>query len=266
MINHFKKTIRFYYRDYVRKLPWRETKNPYHIFISEVMLQQTQVTRVLKKYPEFLKTFPTFQSLAEAPLRTILKEWQGMGYNRRGKYLKEAAQIIVKEYRGTIPRDTRKVDALPGVGYATASSILCFAYNIPTVFIETNIRRVYIHFFFRDRDDVDDKEIYLLVEKTLDRKNPREWYYALMDYGAMLGKQKENPNKRSRHYSIQSTFEGSDRKVRGEILKIMLKEEKISKKNLFANLAIEKTRFDTIISQLEKEKLIGKRGSYYFVE
>lgn len=156
------------------------------------MLQQTQVPRVLKKYEEFLKTFPTFQSLAEAPLRDVLRVWQGMGYNRRGKYLRDAAQIVVTKYQKNFPHEPSLIDELPGIGYATACSIAAFAFNKPTIFIETNIRRVFIHHFFKDRRDIDDKELYSLVEAALDRIHPRDWYYALMDYGSYLAKTIKN--------------------------------------------------------------------------
>lgn len=265
-ISSFKKTITSYYRKNKREFAWRNTRNPYHIFVSEVMLQQTQTERVKKKYPLFLKRFPTIESLAKATLREVLQEWQGMGYNRRGKYLKESAEIMCKKYKGVVPKDIYLVDELPGIGPATAASIVCFSYNAPTIFIETNIRRVFIHFFFQDKTEIDDRDIFPLIEKTLDIKHPREWYYALMDYGAMLGKLKDNPNKKSKHYSVQPSFEGSDRKIRGQILRLLLEKNKLSRNEIMKKLNIEKKRGENLLRVLEQEHLIGRKADSYFIQ
>jgi len=186
------------------------------------MLQQTQVSRVLEKYPEFLKKFPTVETLANAPLAEVLRVWQGMGYNRRARYLRESAQKILNDHRGQVPKDERALLSLPGVGHYTANAILAFAHNEPRIFIETNIRRVYISHFFENRSEVSDKEILTTVEQTLDTKNPREWYYALMDYGAHLPKvARKNSNTQSKHYTKQSTFKGSLRELRGKIIRAL---------------------------------------------
>lgn len=206
-------------------MPWREDTSPYSIFISEVMLQQTQVSRVFRKYPEFLESFPSFSSLAEADLTDVLRAWQGMGYNRRGKYLRDGAKIIVEEHGGILPDNPVILDTLPGIGLATAGSISCFAYNKPTVFIETNIRRSVIFHFFKDQEAVHDSDILPIVQKCLQKIEKtksisyREWYWALMDYGTYLATYISNPNRQSRHYAIQSKFEGSDRQVRGRLLR-----------------------------------------------
>ena len=221
-IKKFQSEIRKYYKHHKRDLPWRRTKNPYRILVSEIMLQQTQVSRVLLKYPEFIKRFPNFRMLAGASTREVLIAWQGLGYNRRALALKKTAEIIVKKYRGVLPRDIVSLEKLPGIGRSTAGAVLAFAYGIAEPFIETNIRRVYIHFFFRHKKKVHDKKILELVARTLDRKNPREWYWALMDYGSMLGELPKNPNQKSIHYVKQSRFVGSDRELRGKILKILL--------------------------------------------
>lgn len=186
------------------------------------MLQQTQVARVREKYPEFLKAFPNVRALAEAPLSRVLTVWQGMGYNRRARFLRDAAQMILREHSGRIPKTERELRALPGVGHYTANAVMTFAWNEPRVFIETNIRRIFIHHFFNDRRDVHDNEIMPLVEQTLDHKDPREWYYALMDYGAHLPKvARINPNIKSEHYTKQSTFKGSLRELRGKIIRAL---------------------------------------------
>ena len=219
-IQAFRAQILAFYGHSGRSFAWRKTKNPYKILVSEIMLQQTQASRVTKKYPEFLRVFPTVKALAEAPLADVLAVWQGMGYNRRARYLREAAQKIIREHKGRMPKTEAGLRALPGIGHYTANAILAFAHNEPRVFIETNIRRVFIHYFFRDKQEVSDKEILILVEATLDTKNPREWYYALMDYGAELPKlAKKNSNIQSKHYAKQSKFKGSLRELRGKIVR-----------------------------------------------
>lgn len=211
----------FYGHSGRHNLPWRKTKNAYKILVSEVMLQQTQVSRVLEKYAEFLREFPTIQALAEAPLSHVLSVWQGMGYNRRALALKRLAEEVTIKHQGKIPRSRTELEALPGIGSYTAGAVRAFAFNEPEVFIETNIRRIFIHHFFNNRGEVSDKEIMPLVLATLDHARPREWYWALMDYGAHLPKVTANPNTKSKHYTQQKPFEGSHRQVRGKILKFL---------------------------------------------
>ena len=221
-IEQLQERVRAYYRAHKRNFPWRETRNPYRILVSEVMLQQTQVARVLVKYPEFIGAFPTVQTLAKAPLAEVLRVWQGMGYNRRAKFLKQASKEIVERHNGKIPSTIAELLSLPGVGKSTAGGILAFAYNIPVAFIETNIRRVFIHHFFPKKKTVSDSDILPLVEATLNTANPREWYYALFDYGTHLAQMMPNPNRRSRHHAKQSVFEGSRRQIRGRVLRVLL--------------------------------------------
>lgn len=217
----------FYEHSGRRSLPWRLTKTPYKILVSEVMLQQTQASRVLEKYSEFLKSFPNIAALANASLGDVLRVWQGMGYNRRARYLHEIARKIMSEYKGCAPKTEGELRVLPGVGHYTANAVLTFAHNEPRVFIETNIRRVFIYHFFKNKREVSDKEILPLVEATLDTKNPREWYYALMDYGAHLPKiVRKNPNKQSKHYTRQGTFKGSLRELRGKIIRTLSNKQK----------------------------------------
>lgn len=190
------------------------------------MLQQTQVGRVIEKYGEFLQAFPNVETLANASLTEVLRVWQGMGYNRRALALHTLAKEIVKKYKGKIPHTRVELEALPCIGQYAAGAIRSFAFNEPEVFIETNIRRVFIHHFFQLGGStsklVSDKEILPLVEATLDTGNPREWYYALMDYGVHLPKiVKINPNKQSKHYVKQGVFKGSLRELRGKIIRIL---------------------------------------------
>ncbi len=213
-------------------MEWRHTTDPYKIVVSEVMLQQTQVPRVAVIYPKFIERFPDFAALAAAEQADLLAAWQGMGYNRRALNLQKLAGVIVNEYNGTVPQDPAVLATLPGIGPATSCSIAAFAFNRPVVFIETNIRRVFIHYFFDDDKIVDDSELLPLVAAMLP-ENSREWYWALMDLGTALKSSVKNPNQRSRHYTKQKTFEGSDRKIRGSVLKKML-EQKRGSPDVFA--------------------------------
>jgi A/G-specific adenine glycosylase len=221
--SRFKRKVFAYYRAAGRHdLPWRKTRDPFEILVSEVMLQQTQVSRVLKKYPEFLKRFPTARALADASVRDVIATWQGLGYNRRALLLKRAAETIICNFGGKFPKTAGKLESLPGIGQSTRGAIMAFAYNTPTVFIETNIRAAFIHEFFPKKKKIADKDIVQLIEKTLDSKNPREWYYALMDYGVHLKQTTINPSRKSRHHTKQSPFKGSNREVRSRILKFVL--------------------------------------------
>lgn len=258
----FQTIIVDYYQKYRRHMPWRETNDPYRILISEVMLQQTQVSRVMMKYEVFIKQFPTFQSLKNASLNDIMKVWSGMGYNRRALYLKKITEIVIEKYNGVLPKNPELLDKLPGIGNATAHAIAAFAFDYPSIFIETNIRRVFIHFFFSDKRNVDDKDILPLVDKTLDKKNPREWYYALMDYGTMLAKTTENPNKKSKHYSVQSKFVGSDRQIRGQILKKLIKSGPLQYNQIIEQI-IDPARLHRILNTLQKEGLVQEKKGIY---
>jgi A/G-specific adenine glycosylase len=231
-LTEFTHTVWDYYKKHGRHdLPWRKTKDPYKILVSEIMLQQTQVLRVAPKYAEFLKRFPTIKTLSEAPLRDVLRMWQGLGYNRRAVNLKRAAETIVKEYRSKFPIDKMSLMKLPGIGAATAGDLLAFAFNIPAVVVETNIRTVFIHHFFKNKQKISDKDILPFIEKTVDQDNPRDWYYALMDYGSFL-KQKENNISKSLHYKKQAPFKGSNRELRSHILKLILKKKRTEKEIL----------------------------------
>jgi A/G-specific adenine glycosylase len=241
------------------------TSNPYRILVSEIMLQQTQVERVSTKYKEFIKRFPSFKSLERSSLRDILEVWQGMGYNRRAVALKRIAETVISDFRGRLPSAEDELIKLPGIGKYTASAILAFAFNKPTAFIETNIRRVFIHFFFQRRALVRDSEILPLIEKTLDRSNPREWYYALMDFGVMLKRKTENPNKRSAHYRKQSPFQGSNRQVRGMILRLLLRKPDITESEIICELRSDPEKIKENLSVLQNEGFVWKKGKRFNV-
>jgi A/G-specific adenine glycosylase len=259
-VRSFRRKIYRYYRAHGRALPWRTTRNPYHILISEIMLQQTQVDRVVQKYKEFIARFPDLKTLAEAPLRNILQVWQGMGYNRRALYLKKIAEDVAEKFNGRLPGKAEVLTGLPGIGKNTAGSIAAFAFNKPVVFIETNIRSVFIHFFFSDRSDVHDREILPLVETALDAENPREWYSALMDYGVMLKKNHPNPSRKSAHHQKQSKFEGSNRQVRGMIIRMLTENPHITEASLIKKLPAQGQKAKENLQQLCIEGLVKKIG------
>lgn len=215
-LDTFKRTVWQYYHAHKRPMPWREHHDLYSVLVSEFMLQQTQVSRVVPKFQSFMHTFPTLESLATAPLANVLIAWQGLGYNRRAKYLHAAAGGL---WSLEEPHDVSTLIQQPGIGPNTAAAMVAYAYNKPVVFIETNIRTVYIHEFFADASDISDKLILALVNRTLDQDNPREWYWALMDYGAYLKSQKLGAITRSKQYRKQPTFKGSLREMRGMILR-----------------------------------------------
>jgi A/G-specific adenine glycosylase len=229
------------------------------------MLQQTQTERVVQKYQQFLNSFPDFPSLAQAPLREVLRVWQGLGYNRRAMALKKIAQIVVGDFHGNLPSSPEALMSLPGIGKATAYAICAFAFNEPVVFIETNIRRVFIHHFFQKENDVKDTQILPLVEKTLDTSNPRKWYFALMDYGVMLKKQYQNPNRKSAHYQKQPPFEGSNRQIRGMILKALTLESWISQREIIRRLGKDPERVKKNLTQLQKEGFVRKKRSRFTI-
>jgi A/G-specific adenine glycosylase len=217
-VAEFRDSIWRFYAEQGRPFPWRETDDEYEILVSELMLQQTQTDRVLKKYRPFLDKFPDYRSLADATTSGLLEMWQGLGYNRRALGLREICRRV-REAGGRLPSDRETLLSYPMIGPGTAGSLRAFVFDIPSVFIETNIRRVIIHRFFSERDTVSDREILPVVEAVLDKRDPRHWYYALMDYGVHLKKRLPNPNRRSSHYRRQAPFEGSNRQLRGRILR-----------------------------------------------
>ncbi len=218
----FQRTVYAYYSKNGRSFPWRATRDSYLILVSEVMLQQTPVARVLLKYRVFIEHFPTMEALARAPFKAVLSVWQGLGYNRRALFLHHLAQIVVHKHRPALPRTVEQLQGLPGIGQSTAAAVCAFAYNVPVVFCETNIRSVYLHCFFRGKTGISDRQLLPIIEQTLDRQDPRTWYYALFDYGAMLKEKYENPSRASLHYARQSPFEGSRRQVRAQTIAFVL--------------------------------------------
>ena len=246
-----------------RELPWRNIDDPYAVLVSEIMLQQTQVSRVEKHWQRFLELFPTLDALAAADVSLVLENWQGLGYNRRALALKRTAEQCSVEYGGVLPADESRLLALPGIGKATAGGVLAFAFQKPALYLETNVRTVFLHELFPDEEGVSDKTLEPLVLATCSKDDPRGWYYALLDYGAYLKSIMPNPSRRSKHYTKQSTFEGSKRQKRAELVRIVLGNPGISveeaKRSLDkfeqekGRLPVEETQFTDLVKTLTTE-------------
>lgn len=259
----FRKLIYRYFRCNGRALPWRENPTPYRVFISEIMLQQTQADRVARKFEEFIAAFPDFRSLAAASLKEVFEHWRGLGYNRRALALMKSAEIVCREHGGELPAGRDALIALPGVGAATASSIAAFAFNAPVVFIETNVRTVFIHFFFQGAERVPDGRILPLAERALDRKRPRDWYNALMDYGVMLKKKHGNPGRMSAGYRKQSPFRNSRRQVRGAVLRALAEAPLSSAKDCENMVGADESAVREVLAELRHEGfIVEERGKF----
>jgi A/G-specific adenine glycosylase len=227
------------------------------------MLQQTQVERVIPFYAEFTKRFPTVQKLADASLADVLKIWQGLGYNRRAKMLQQAAKEIVAKHKSKFPQSVEELEKLPGIGPYTARAVAAFAYNQDVIFIETNIRTAVIHHFYPRKKKVSDKEITKILEEALPIRKSRDWYAALMDYGAHLKRSGIKLNTKSKHYAKQSKFAGSNREARGAILKELAKGAATQSRLLGLLGDDRRTQLRSALSSLLSESLIEKRGNRF---
>jgi A/G-specific adenine glycosylase len=261
-IKEFRRVVYHYYREAGRAFPWREHITPWGVLVSEFMLQQTQTARVADYWTRWMKLWPTPEALAKAPLEAVLREWSGLGYNRRARFLRDCAASLTERYAGVVPALPEELKTLPGIGPYTSGAIACFAYNHPAVFIETNIRGAVIHCFF-PAGPVADAALLPILEKALDRKNPREWYYALMDYGAALKKLTANPARRSVHYAKQSRFEGSFRQKRGRVLKSLAFDGPAGLLQLAERIGMETKDLYPVVDALAKELMVAREGEIY---
>lgn len=264
--NEFIDHVWTYYHDHGRhELPWRQCNDqgvldPYYVLVSELMLQQTQVNRVIPKFQEFVGVFPNFSSLAQAPLSSILILWNGLGYNRRAKFLWQSAGAVTDIFKGVLPDQKEDLITLPGIGPNTAGAIMAYAYNKPVAFIETNIRTVFIHHFFTGEEKVPDHVLMPHILSTLQKDNPREWYWALMDYGTYLKQTVGNVSRSSKHFVKQSAFKGSRRQIRGQVIKL-LTHRSYSKDELTATIKDE--RLILVLDDLRVEGLITFSNDLY---
>lgn len=262
--NRFIQTVWEYYRQYGRhNLPWRQTTDPYRIVVSEIMLQQTQVVRVLPKYQAFVRRFANTKQLAEAPLRDVIVLWQGLGYNRRAKLLHDCACMVRDAHAGRWPRTKDGLLQLPGIGPYTAGAILAFAYEEAVPIIETNIRTVYLYHFFSGHTQVSESELLTCISRTLPNRDIRQWYWALMDYGSYLKKEHGNNIKQAKIYQKQSRFVGSDRQVRGAIISHLSVHEQQTVTSICRALSYPVSRIRTQIAALEHEGLVVYENRKY---
>jgi A/G-specific adenine glycosylase len=263
----FRDHVLGFYADWGRSFPWRETADPYRILLSEVMLQQTQTFRAEPKYRRFLLLWPDFQALAHATLADVLYEWKGLGYNRRALYLCRAAKMT-ESWNWTIPDDPVSIRSLPGVGKATAAALLAFCYNEPSVYLETNIRRVLLTCFFPDESGVPDKQLESLLERLVRMTDDRKsWYYALMDYGVLLKELLPNANTRSAHYTRQSKFENSDRQIRGLLIHILTESPPKMQPELCSMLdSFAGERVCRCLGQLQREGFVEETEAGYTIK
>ena len=270
-VAQFRKIVWEHYKDHGRsELPWRKTDDPYKILVSEMMLQQTQVERVIPYYKNFIKKYPSVRALAKAPLSDVLTLWQGLGYNRRAKFLHGASQYIVNVYGGKVPTDAAELESIWGIGPYTARAVMTFAYNHNAIFIETNIRTVIIHHFFSNpnighpmSNIVTDAEIAEILKKVLPHGRAREWYSALMDYGTHLKRSGVKTNTKVKGYTKQSKFTGSRREVRGAILRALTEGHK-TKQALLKLFPLErKEQILEVLEHLTKEGMIMQNGTRY---
>jgi A/G-specific adenine glycosylase len=256
------RALKPFYTEGFREMPWRSDTSAYSVFVSEIMLQQTQVPRVLQKFPPFVRRFSGFDALAAASLSDVYPLWQGLGYNRRAKWMRDAALMIRDRFGGVLPDRREDLESLPGIGPHTAAAMIVYAYNKPELFIETNVRTVFIHHFFSGIDDVSDKDIRALVERTIDKKNPRAWYWAVMDYGTQLKQTHGNISRRSSIYKKQSPFKGSDREIRGEILRTISAVSRASFTDICADTE-EEDRYRAILDELCEEGIVREKKGVY---
>lgn len=266
-INAFQDTVYSFYKTNKRNLPWRfgykHPVTPFMVFVSEIMLQQTQVDRVIPKFNVFIKKFPSFKAVSLAKTKEILSLWSGLGYNRRALYLKETCTRIYERYNAVVPKETVLLLDLPGVGPYTASALKVFIYNLPEVCIETNIRSAYIEYFFKTEKSVTDRELCSFIEMTLDVKNPREWYYALMDYGSFIKRQNQNPSRKSKGYKLQSKFKNSQRFFRGAIIKLLLADQ-LTEKDISSQFSgAHRKSIQKALEDLTKESFLVKIKNKY---
>jgi A/G-specific adenine glycosylase len=264
-IGAFRSQVLGIYSERGRSFPWRMTRDPWSILVSEIMLQQTQTERVVPKYEAWMRAYPDPSALAAAPLADVLGLWSGLGYNRRALALAKAAARLAS--MRSFPGDEDSLMELPGVGPYTARAVLAFAFGRPVVLIETNIRSVFLHRFFKGEEEVPDSRIAPLVEATLYRDDPRTWYYALMDYGVEIKKSLGNPNTRSAHYAKQSPFADSNRRIRGELLKAMSGKGRADAEELAAGLPFARERVEAALRELAAEGFVAEScGVYRFAD
>ena len=257
----FRRKVFTFFKNHGRDLPWRMTEDPYKILLSELMLQQTQVSRVITYYTSWVQRWPTIQLLATASRHEVLQAWMGLGYNTRAIRLQKAAQIIVKEFQGDVITAMNNYKAIPGVGRYTSQAVLIFAANADLATVDTNIRRIFIHEFSLP-ETVSEKTIWGLAQRCLPKGRSRDWHNALMDYGALhLTARKTGIPPKTK----QPRFEESDRQLRGRIIRLLLQKDQgfAQIKKLFE---VDEPRLQIILDKLAHEGIISRKNDRYHLK
>lgn len=257
-IQVFQKEILEWYTVHKRDLPWRKTRDPYHILISEVMAQQTQLSRVIPKYEAWLQAFPTIEHLSKARVSDVLRMWSGLGYNRRALYVKRFAETVMSQFDGMIPKEIAVLKTLPAIGEYTARAIACFAYNQQVAVVDANVRKVIALKFFNGTPP-NQKKLQEIADQLLPKGKAYEWNQALMDYCSMVLKKDKVPVPR------QSKFKGSYRYFRGLLLKTLLEKNKLTIteiKELFTQYEFPTERVEKLVEELAREGFVKKTKAY----
>ena len=255
-----------------RAYPWRGSHDPYAVWVSEVMLQQTQASRVVPAFRSFLRRFPTVRALAAARRRDVVREWGGLGYNRRAVRLSEAARAIVRDHGGRIPRDPATLRGLPGAGPYTAAAVASLGFGQPVAVVDTNVRRVVarVHAGI-DGHEAPTKEVWALADAWLDREDPITWNQAVMD----LGREVCRPNPRcdvcplarvcrfrlagsiaARGPRRQGPFVGSGRQVRGAVVRVLRSHPWLTRTRLADETGFPPERIDAAVGTLTADGLV----------
>jgi A/G-specific adenine glycosylase len=256
----FQNEVFSFYHSQGRSLPWRKTTDPYKILLSEYMLQQTQVSRVIHYYEKWITKWPTIIFLAGASRKNVLQAWMGLGYNSRGINLHRAAQKIVDDYDGDVVQAMKHYKDIPGVGKYTSRAVQIFATNADIVTVDTNIRRILIY-RFQLAENIPDTELWTLAEQCLPHGSSRDWHNALMDYGALFLTSKKTgiPPK-----TKQLRFQGSDRQIRAKILRQLINQP-LSSTDISKKYDVDPKRLELIIDKMVKQTLIVKKNNCYYI-
>jgi len=261
LIRRFRRKVLDFYRKRSRDLPFRHTTDPYHITVCEVMLHQTQVDRVLPRYRAWVERWPDWHSLAAADRRQVLAAWSGLGYNRRALYLRDIARIVVHDYGGELPDDYNALCRLPGIGPYTANAILIFVFNRRAVAIDTNVRRVLIHELHLS-PGISPRHLEEIARLVLPTGEVATWHHALMDYSAMV-LPRRLPSAPAR--SKQSTFRGSLRQVRGEIVRQLTRKTRVKTTTVAQALHQGEPVVRRAARALEREGMVAVRGQFIYL-
>lgn len=253
-----------------RAFAWREIDDPYAVLLSEIMLQQTQTARVERYFEDWMQRFPSIDALSAASTTDILSAWQGLGYNRRGLMLKKLADEVAETRAGALPETYEEMLKLPGVGPATAAGVMAFAHNMPSAYLETNVRTVVLHELMPEHDEVSDKIVTEIVKRASVCAgelgiDARAWNYALLDYGVWLKKNYPNPSRRSKHHTKQSKFEGSHRQKRAALLREILSQPGMNVSELEARLPWSLDEFEEALNDLLKEGFVEENDERFSV-